>query len=243
MNKLLKRLYSRAASEGVVEGVIGFPLPPGNYSDDTVRYLQQELLRVLLNLVERTEAMEKGVEGPTAPLTEVTVTHQLLPAPGPFTGRNILLILGRLPAVFFVIFSFLLAQKPTNKLKRCSKCPRMFLQNRMQQYCSLACTRKAHPPRDRVRKTRERRTKWGKTKEALRQILTDQGAIERKQKPTRPWTERQLLAKAEEVLETAEADFKKAYPRKKGQEYEEEKKWLSEASKQVKRLRHKVKGY
>lgn len=146
-------------------------------------------------------------------------------------------------SAFLLTLGDLLSEvKDLTRIRRC-RCGKFFLRKGKQAYCCLKCTRKAHPSKDRVRKTREHRLKWEKTKEALRQILTDMHAIERKQKPKRPRSERQLLAEAEEALKITEAVFTKAYPRKKGQEYGEEKKWLAQASRQVKQLRKKVRGY
>lgn len=95
----------------------------------------------------------------------------------------------------------------------------------------------------RVKEYRERRTKWEGGKKVLIALLADISAIERKQKPQRPRSEREVLGEGEKALKKAQAAFVAAFPLKKGQGYEEGKAVLAGAERQILRLRKKVKGY
>jgi hypothetical protein len=130
------------------------------------------------------------------------------------------------------------------RLGRCQKCSRFLLAKtrRKTKYCSTRCGQSATAV-DRVRKSRKRRTMWQKARESLQRILADMEAIEHKQKLQRPQSEGQVLAEAEKAQEKACIAFATAYPRQKGQGYEEGKRLLAQAKEHVKRLRKKVKGY
>lgn len=128
------------------------------------------------------------------------------------------------------------------KIQRCH-CGTLFYKIKRQKYCSKECTQEAHPSKERTRKSRQLKAQWEKKKGNLSKLLADIDAIERKQKPQRPRTERQILEETEKAWEAADRAFTTAYPHRKGLGCKEGKALLANASEQVKRLRKKVRGY
>src|SRR5262249_28920004 len=133
---------------------------------------------------------------------------------------------------------FLLALASGSRIKQCAcPCKRFFaLRTETPRiYYSQRCAQKVTVS-DRVKNLRHRQAKWKKAKEELESAM--EGA-----RTLYQTTERKALARGEEILKEAEKIFAEAYPREKGFSYEEGKKLIAQASRQIKQLRKRVKGY
>lgn len=144
---------------------------------------------------------------------------------------------------FLLMLGDLLAEVDVSKIQLCTVCSGFFYKVKRQKYCSAECKQQALPAKDRVRKSRERRAKWEQSRGELELLLDDMDAIARKEKLQRPRSERQVLEEAEKALEKARTAFAAAFPRRKGQGYEEGKKFFADAEKKILRPRKRVKGY
>jgi hypothetical protein len=134
------------------------------------------------------------------------------------------------------------------RMRRCS-CGNFFLRKGKQNYCSPACTQKAHPATTRVYDHRDRVERWEKKKRTLELRLADMTAIEKKRRLERPRSARQVVEEAETALADAKKAFSDAYRRpaslsdEKKRQYAEGNQLLSQSIRHIKQLRKKVKGY
>jgi hypothetical protein len=144
---------------------------------------------------------------------------------------------------FLLMLGDLLAEVDCARLSLCQICFYPFYKAKNQHYCSVACTRKAHPSKPRVQQSRERKARWNHARQNLDQVLGDIQLIRQKQKLPRPRSEQQVLKEAEPILKNAEKAFAAAYPREQGRGYEEGKRLLVQGKEQIDRLRKRVKGY
>lgn len=126
-----------------------------------------------------------------------------------------------------------------SRLGRCRKCQQFFLAKTSRKtgtaYCSQRCAQNKNPA-ERTKDSRARRAAWGSIREDLKRAMVLMRTLHQT-------TERKALVQGEAALKEAEQAFQDAYRRGKGPGYEEGKELLSHASKQVKQLRKKVKGY
>jgi hypothetical protein len=233
-----------------IPGHMGPPSPKRKEWPEWIRTLRDGAYVFLMNVFSQLVTQKKGAKRPRS---EEKLRTGLFPVEYTSGRRFSVVRGGKLVHIyeggdnispFLLTLGDLLAEIDLSKLTLCTSCyTNLFYKAKRQKYCSLECARKAHPSKDRVRKSRKCRVEWTKAKEVLAQPLADMDAIARKQKLQQPRSERQVLGEAEKALEKARVAFKAAFPLRKGQGYEEGEAFLAHAKKQVLKLRKRVKGY
>lgn len=133
---------------------------------DTFVPLQAQVRDVLYSVVDMRDLLaekqtQKEVASVPIPAIPISARYFLRPSNPPFTDRNELCILGSERDIFLFTLLDLLASEPTNRLKRCPECQKMFVRVRKQLYCSRKCV-------NRVNARTWRQTPEGRTKNRAR---------------------------------------------------------------------------
>lgn len=138
------------ASLGGIEAVIADPHPQ-EWAEKDFEKLQKTTYGLLVSKAEdiemaqiREPSTEKG------PRTENDSR--------PFSGGNLLFVVaprspgrpafptfyGSASNMFFLILALLLGQQPSDRIRRCPECQRLFLRIRKQEYCSRMCVNRVN---------------------------------------------------------------------------------------------------
>ena len=125
-------------SDPPVAVVMPTDLVPGKrLSRATIRAMQ-EAARDVLKLVVTARQRPDLFRGPRR---TIQIRYDLVPL---FKSRSLLFVSGRAREVFVFMLHLVLSQQPSDKLKTCPQCDKIFLRVRRQRYCSRQCTNRAN---------------------------------------------------------------------------------------------------
>ena len=116
------------------------PPSPLEYPEEAFRDLQKETLHILESMVLEARAGR----GTWAPIpVQIRFAAPSLDGLVPVAGQHLLIAEGSTRDAFLLRVFTLLLRHPTNRIRRCPECDRIFYRVGKQQYCTRVCVNRA----------------------------------------------------------------------------------------------------